>query len=97
MPTVNPSGAENESNGGPTLWLYGEEVVAASGAQITGGVPRGDPAWASFSRHFRNLTGHPTGGGHFFAEARPEETAAHLPAFLAQQRRGSFDSRAARR
>ena len=69
---------------GPTLWLYGEEVAAASGAETAGGVPRGDPAWESFSRHFPNLTGHPMGGGHFFAEARPEETAAHLRAFLAQ-------------
>ena len=68
---------------GPTLWLYGETVADASGAEVVDGVPRGDPAWDSFSRHFPDLTGHPMGGGHFFVEARPQETARHIREFLA--------------
>ena len=67
---------------GRTLWLYGDALIGAAGAEIRDGVPAGDPSFDSFSRHFPNLTAQPMAGGHFFVESEPAETAKRLGEFL---------------
>jgi pimeloyl-ACP methyl ester carboxylesterase len=67
-----------------TLWLYTKTVAAASGSRIDErGIPRGDPAFEAFPRHFPKLEAIAVDGGHFFIEERPAETAALLRTFLA--------------
>jgi pimeloyl-ACP methyl ester carboxylesterase len=69
---------------GKTLWLYTKGVAEASGSRIDErGVPRGDPAFESFPRHFPRLEAVAVGGGHFFIEERPQATAKLLLRFLA--------------
>lgn len=68
---------------GKTLWLYTKMVAMAAGSQTDArGIPRGDPAFEAFPRHFPNLEAIAVGGGHFFIEERPVETAALLRNFL---------------
>ena len=69
---------------GKTLWLYTKSVAAASGSKIDArGIPRGDPAFEAFPRHFPQLEAIAVDGGHFFIEERPEATAKLLSRFLA--------------
>ena len=69
---------------GKTLWLYTKSVAAASGSTIDArGIPRGDPAFEAFPRHFPRLEAIAVDGGHFFIEERPEATAKLLSRFLA--------------
>ena len=68
---------------GETLWLYCEPVLQATGSTLNDkGIPVGDAAFNSFSRHFPNLTAHAMPGGHFFLESHPEEAARRLRDFL---------------
>ncbi len=68
---------------GPTLWLYGNYLVAAAAARLDArGFPSGDPAFDSFPRHFPNLRARGVEGGHFFPEEDPGGTAAALLEFL---------------
>jgi len=70
---------------GKTLWLYTKSVAAASGSTIDSrGIPRGDPAFEAFPRHFPRLEAVAVDGGHFFIEERPEATAKQLLQFLAE-------------
>ncbi len=70
---------------GKTLWLYTKSVAAASGSKIDArGIPRGDPAFEAFPRHFPQLEAMAVDGGHFFIEERPEATAKLLSRFLAE-------------
>ena len=68
---------------GKTLWVYSDAVVEATEASLnSAGVPVGDPAFDAFSRHFPDLEAQGMGGGHFFIEARPEETGRLIKGFL---------------
>ena len=68
---------------GATLWLYSRRVAEVSGCRLNeAGIPVGDPAFDSFSRHFPDLSAEGMDGGHFFVESRSEETAKLLGNFL---------------
>ena len=74
----------HRSYAGRTLWLYTKSVAAASDSTIDArGIPRGDPAFEAFPRHFPRLEAIAVDGGHFFIEERPEATAKLLSRFLA--------------
>jgi pimeloyl-ACP methyl ester carboxylesterase len=74
----------HKSYAGRTLWLYTKSVAAASDSTIDArGIPRGDPAFEAFPRHFPRLEAIAVDGGHFFIEERPEATAKLLSRFLA--------------
>ena len=47
-------------------------------------LPRGDPAFEAFPRHFPRLEAVAVDGGHFFIEERPEATAKLLSRFLSE-------------
>ena len=68
---------------GDVLWAYGQGLVEAAGGPLNdAGVPIGDPAFDSFSRHFPKLTAQPMDGGHFFVEADPDATSQLIHGFL---------------
>ena len=68
---------------GDVLWAYGRGLVEAAGGTLNdAGVPIGDPAFDSFSRHFPKLTAQPMDSGHFFAEADPDATSQLIHGFL---------------
>ena len=68
---------------GDVLWAYGQELIGAAGGTLNdAGVPTGDPAFDSFSRHFPKLTAQSMEGGHFFPEADPDATSQLIHAFL---------------
>lgn len=68
---------------GDTLWLYGRYLVEVAGGSLNeAGIPVGDPAFDSFSRHFPNLSAEGVDAGHFFVESHPQETAQLIDRFL---------------